>query len=51
MFFGGVFPPKMYPGTNARKWKHHNKDGTEGICYTLLSCSYIEELVRIDEQH
>ncbi len=45
----GVEEPKMYLGTDIRKWKVQNEDGLGQPCWALGSSTYVKEAVRIAE--
>ena len=45
----GIENPNMYLGTDMKKWKYTEEDGTQNWCWALGSCSYVKEAVRVSE--
>ena len=45
----GVEDPKMYLGTDMRKWNYTNPEGTSTSCWALGSVTYVKEAVRVAE--
>jgi hypothetical protein len=46
-----VETPKLYLGTDVRKWKCESSDGTTKECWALGSSSYIKEAIKVAELH
>ena len=45
----GIEDPKMYLGTDMRKWDQVTSDGTPTSCWALGSVTYVKEAVRVAE--
>ena len=43
---GSVESPKMYLGSDVRKWEYQASDGTISECYALGANSYVKEAIK-----
>ena len=45
----GIEDPKMYLGTDIKKWNYANSEGGSSSCWALGSITYVKEAVRVAE--
>ena len=45
----GIEDPKMYLGTDVRKWNYTGSEGTTSLCWALSSTTYIKEAICVTE--
>ena len=45
----GIEDPKMYLGTDVRKWNYTGSEGTTSSCWALGSTTYVKEAIRVAE--